>query len=49
MKSIKKEMKKLNIRSNAQFLFKLRYPSDEMIKLNEIVVRSFKNAGFDFF
>jgi nitroreductase len=46
---IRKEMKKLNIKNNAQFLFKLRYPSDEMIKLNEILIRAFKNAGFDFF
>jgi len=49
IESIKKEMKKLNIRNNAQFLFKLRYPSDEMIKLNESLIRAFKNAGFDFF
>lgn len=49
IESIRKEMKKLNIKNNAQFLFKLRYPSDEMIKLNEILIRAFKNAGFDFF
>jgi nitroreductase len=47
--SIKKEMKKLNIKNNAQFLFKLRYPSDEMIKLNQGLTQAFKNAGFDFF
>jgi predicted Ser/Thr protein kinase len=49
MESIKKEMKKLNIKNNAQFLFKLRYPSEEMIKMNEDLIRAFKNAGFDFF
>ena len=49
IESIKKEIKKLNITNNAQFLFKLRYPSEEMIKLNESLIRAFKNAGFDFF
>lgn len=49
LESIKKEMKKLNIKNNAQFLFKLRYPSEEMIKLNESLIGAFKNAGFDFF
>jgi nitroreductase len=46
---IKKEMKKLNIKNNAQFLFKFRYPSEEMVKLNENLIGAFKNAGFDFF
>lgn len=45
---IEKEMKKLNIKNNAQFLFKFRYPSDVMIKMNESLVSAFKNAGFDF-
>ncbi len=49
IESIRKEMKKLNIKNNAQFLFKLRYPSDEMIKLNETLISAFRNAGFDFF
>ena len=48
MKSIKKEMKKLNIKNNAQFLFKLKYPSEEMIKMNKDLILAFKNAGFDF-
>jgi FMN reductase (NADPH) len=46
---IKKEMKKLNIKNNAQFLFKFKYPSEEMVKMNEYLIRAFKNAGFDFF
>jgi hypothetical protein len=46
---IKKEMKKLNITNNAQFLFKFRYPSEEMIKMNESLICAFKNGGFDFF
>jgi nitroreductase len=45
---IRKEMKKLNIKNNAQFLFKFRYPSDSMIKMNQELIRAFKNAGFDF-
>lgn len=49
VESVKKEMKKLNIKNNAQFLFKLRYPSELMIKMNETLTRAFKNAGFDFF
>jgi FMN reductase [NAD(P)H] len=48
IESIKKEMKKLNIKNNAQFLFKLKYPSEEMIKMNQDLIRAFKNAGFDF-
>jgi FMN reductase [NAD(P)H] len=43
------EMTKLEIRNNAQFLFKLRYPADEMVMLNERMIESFKHAGFDFF
>ena len=46
---IKEEMKRLEIKNNAQFLFKLRYPSDAMVKLNENLFSSFKNAGFEFF
>lgn len=46
---IKNEMKKLNIKNNAQFLFKFRYPSDSMIQMNQELIRSLKNAGFDFF
>ena len=45
----KKEMKKLEIKNNAEFLFKLRYPSEVMIKLNETIINSIKNAGFNFF
>ena len=45
----REEMKKLEIKNNAEFLFKVRYPSDAMIKLNETIINSIKNAGFDFF
>ncbi len=43
------EMTKLEIRNNAQFLFNLRYPAEIMVRLNERLIESFKNAGFDFF
>jgi nitroreductase len=46
---IKKELAKLNIKNNAQFLFRFKYPAEEMVKMNEELIRSFKNAGFDFF
>jgi nitroreductase len=46
---IKKETKKLNIKNNAQFLFKFRYPSELMIKMNRELTKAFRNAGFDFF
>jgi nitroreductase len=46
---IKKEMEKLAIKNNAQFLFEFRYPQDIMVELNEHIISSFKNAGFDFF
>jgi len=42
-------MTKLEIRNNAEFLFKLRYPNDVMVKMNKHLFDSFKNAGFDFF
>ncbi len=48
-KTAKNEMKKLGIRSNAQFLFELRYPSEVMIKMNEGIMRSIEDAGFKFF
>lgn len=46
---VKGEMKRLEIRNNAQFLFKLRYPSQVMIKMNKDLICALKNAGFDFF
>lgn len=42
------KMKKLNIANNAQFLFKLRYPADVMVKLNEKIFEAFALAGYDF-
>ena len=42
-------MKQLEIRNNAQFLCKLRYPADLMVQVNGLLVGAFKNAGFDLF
>jgi nitroreductase len=46
---IRQELKKLNIKNNARFLFEFRYPSDAMIGMNRSLMEAFKNAGFDFF
>ena len=43
------QMTKMEIRNDAQFLFKLRYPSHLMVQMNAELIESFKNAGFDFF
>jgi FMN reductase [NAD(P)H] len=42
-------LKKLGIKSNAEFMFKFRYPSKMMIRMNKSLVQAFRNAGFDFF
>ncbi|MGB2982015.1 MAG: nitroreductase family protein [Candidatus Zixiibacteriota bacterium] len=46
---VKKELKKLDVKNNAQFLFRFRYPSDELLRMNETLIEAFKNAGFDLF
>jgi nitroreductase len=48
MKLVKKRMKNLGIKNHAQFLFKLRYPSDSMVKMNKLQFKLFKEAGFEF-
>jgi nitroreductase len=45
----KEAMGKLEIRSNAQFLFELRYPQDRMVALNRGILESLRGAGFDLF
>ena len=45
----KKEMKRLEIQNNAQFLFKVRYPARVMVRLNQRLAQSFRNAGFEIF
>jgi len=46
---VKKEMKRLDIQNNAQFLFKVRYPTKVMVRMNQRLKKSFKNAGFEIF
>jgi nitroreductase len=46
---VKKEMKRLDIQNNAQFLFKVRYPTKVMVRMNQRLKQSFKNAGFEIF
>ena len=42
-------MKEMAIKNNAEFLFKLRYPSDRMVEFKAEEIATFKNAGFDCF
>jgi nitroreductase len=42
-------MTRLEIRNNAEFLFKLRYPADVMVKMNHEIIESMRHAGFDVF
>ena len=46
---VKAEMKKLYVRSNAQFLFKVRYPSAIMVRMNRNLIQSLRNPGFKMF
>jgi nitroreductase len=45
---VEKEMQKLEIKNNAEFLFKLRYPTDVMVTYNREMIESMKRSGFDF-
>jgi nitroreductase len=49
LKLVKKRLKRLEIKNHAQFLFKLRYPTKAMVSMNEKLIQSFRNAGFNFF
>lgn len=44
----KKRMKKLDIKSNAEFLFNLRYPQRLMVGMNSRLMSALRSAGFDF-
>ena len=46
---VKKEMQRLDIRNNAQFLFNYQYPSHVMRRMNAQLLQSFINAGFEMF
>jgi nitroreductase len=49
LERVKKEMKRLDIRNNAQFLFQVRYPTKVMVRMNQRIKESIKNAGFEIF
>ena len=49
VEAYKEEMNRLHIKNNAEFLFKLRYPSDRMVEFKAEEIATFKNAGFDCF
>jgi FMN reductase [NAD(P)H] len=49
LEQVKKETAKLEIRNNAQFLFKFQYPSHAMSRMNHQLLQSFRNAGFEMF
>lgn len=49
LERVKKEMKRLDIQNNAQFLFTIRYPTKVMVGMNQRIKQSFKNAGFEIF
>jgi len=44
----KERMKKLDIKSNAEFLFNLRYPQRLMVGMNSRLTSALRKAGFDF-
>lgn len=44
----KERMKKLGIKSNAEFLFNLRYPQRLMVGMNSRLKSALRKAGFDF-
>jgi len=48
LKLVKKRIKSLNIQNHAQFLFKLRYPTEAMVKQTELLFQQMRNAGFEF-
>ncbi len=45
----KERMKKLGIRSNAEFLFNLRYPQRLMVGMNSRLLSALRKAGFEFY
>ena len=48
LKLVKKRIKSLGIQNHAQFLFKLRYPTEAMVKQTELLFQQMRNAGFKF-
>ena len=48
VEEVRTRMKKLDIKSNAEFLFNLRYPQRLMVGMNSRLVSALRKAGFDF-
>jgi hypothetical protein len=48
LEEIRRRMGKLEITNSAQFLFRVRYPSEVMIDLNAELLQALDKAGFDF-
>jgi nitroreductase len=48
VEDVKKRMKKLDIKSNAEFLFNIRYPQRIMVGMNSRLIGALRKAGFDF-
>ncbi len=48
LEDAKERMKRLDIKSNAEFLFNLRYPQKLMVGMNSRLIASLRKAGFDF-
>lgn len=46
---VQDKLKKLDIKNNAQFLFRFRYPSHDLLEMNQSLIEALKNAGFDLF
>jgi FMN reductase [NAD(P)H] len=49
VEAYRERMTELAIKNNAEFLFKLRYPSDRMVEFKAEEIETFKRAGFDCF
>jgi nitroreductase len=49
LEAYRERMTELAIKNNAEFLFKLRYPSDRMVELKAEEIAAFRRAGFDCF
>ncbi|MFX1325191.1 MAG: nitroreductase family protein [Promethearchaeota archaeon] len=49
LKLVKRRVSKLQIKNHAQFLFKLRYPTESMVRMNKVQIKSFIEANFNFF
>ena len=48
VENARERMKKLDIKSNAEFLFNLRYPQRVMVGMNSRLTSALRKAGFDF-